>query len=231
VYQTQKLMLKDRTDDISTVLTAVAADVTRVDLDKLTIFLEELFRWNPQLGLVSKQNTPDVIVRLIQRSMQMWQFVADHTGLTPSGVAKGAHAQPIRVADVGSGGGFPGLLWKLLDPGLGVTLIERKDRKVTFLERAIMRMGIEGTEAVSADVVDFARKESSQGAFDVVVLMAVSDPGTLAGPIEKILKASGYLCAVRGRDQAPQAPRLGGALVERVSDERPDGRYLLYQKE
>ena len=226
-------MSKDRTDDITTVLTAVASDVARVDLDQLAVLLEELFRWNPQLGLVSKQNTTDVVVRLIRRSVETWRFVADNTGLAPSGTANSTNSTGgpvIRVADVGTGGGFPGLLWKLLEPRLDLTLIERKDRKVAFLERAIIRMGMEGVQTHAADLLEIARKDTFQDAFDVVVLMAVGDPRDLAGPIEKILKHSGYLCAVRGRDQAPPQPRLGRALEKRVFEERPDGHFLLYQK-
>ncbi len=230
VLQPHNPMSKDRTDDITTVLTAVASDVARVDLDQLAVLLEELFRWNPQLGLVSKQNTTDVVVRLIRRSVETWRFVADNTGLAPSATASSTGGRRIRVADVGTGGGFPGLLWKLLEPRLDMTLIERKDRKVAFLERAIIRMGMDGVQALSADLLDIARKDAFQEAFDVVVLMAVGDPGDLAGPIERILKHSGYLCAVRGRDQAPPQPRLGRTLEERVFEERPDGRFLLYQK-
>ncbi len=223
-------MSTDRTEDIATVLADVSAEVERVDPGRMTVLLEELFRWNPQLGLVSKQNTPEVVVRLIRRSAQLWRFVTDNAVLPMPGATGSAEEPPLRVADVGSGGGFPGLLWKLLEPRLDVTLIERKDRKVAFLERAIVRMQLDGVEALSSDLADVARKDVFQGAFDVVVLMAVSDPSDLAAPIERILKPSGYLCAVRGRDQAPRPPRIGESLKERVKEERADGRFLLYQK-
>lgn len=219
-------MSKDRTDDIATVLAGVSADVGRIDPNLLTLLLEELFRWNPQLGLVSKQNTTDVVARLIRRSTQLWRFVTENTNF-PTTLA---NDPPIRVADVGSGGGFPGLLWKLLEPRLDITLIERKDRKVAFLERAIVRMKLKGVDAASADLVSVARREGFESAYDMVVLMAVADPGDLAVPIEMILKPSGYLCVVRGRDQAPRSQLLGSSLQERVVEERADGRFLLYQK-
>jgi len=215
------LMSRDKTDLISKVLADASAELGGVDTGRLTILLAELFRWNPQLGLVSKHHTADVVTRLIRRSVHMWRFLTDRGGMVPG---------PYRVADVGSGGGFPGLLWKLLEPRLDMALIERKDRKAVFLERVILKMRIDGASAISADLFDLAREGGQEDAFDVVTLMAVGDPADLAGPVESMLKPAGFLCAVRGRDQAPPPDTIGEHLVRHTVEEREDGRYVLYKK-
>jgi 16S rRNA (guanine527-N7)-methyltransferase len=218
-------MSKDRTESITMILADVAPALGGVDIERLTTLLTELIRWNPQLGLVSKHNTVEVTERLIKRSAHLWRFFEDHAGLSLGGREK-----PLRVADIGSGGGFPGLLWKLLEPDLDMTLIERKERKAAYLDRVILRMGLDGATVLSADLADVAKDTAKRETYDLVTLMAVGDPADFAAPIESVLKPAGFLCAVRGRDQAEPPARIGERLRRVRHDDRKDGRYVLYQK-
>jgi 16S rRNA G527 N7-methylase RsmG len=111
-------MPTEHSDDVSEVLAATTDVRSRVDLSVLRSFLEELFRWNSQLGLVSKRDTPVVVVRLISQSVRLWDFVRES-------LAAERFAGVHRVVDVGSGGGFPGMIWKMLSPEREFLLIER----------------------------------------------------------------------------------------------------------
>ena len=215
-------MTNPKTNDISAVLAAVDDLVPRLDATTLGLYVEELVRWNPRLGLVSKRDTPQVIARLFRESVSLWDFVTE-AAAPSSGAIR-------RVLDIGSGAGFPGLVWSMLEPSLSVELLERKERKVAFLDRVIARTSNARVEATAEDLRDFARRTDRTASFDLAVMMAVADPADLAASVEPLLRAPGFFCVVRGREQADPGERLGATeLFRKSARETPDGRYLLYE--
>jgi len=209
-------------NDWSTVLASVAGAFPRLDRRVLEVFLEELFRWNPQLGLVSKRDTPVVVGRLIEQSVRLWDFIVE---ATPPEAAR------LRdVADIGSGAGFPGLVWKMLDSELQVELVERKERKIAFLERVIARTALPRVTVTAMDLRDLARREDRKGSLDLAVMIAVTDPEDLAAPVERLLRAHGFFCFLRGRDQTVPGEQLGRTALRRKTErETTHGRFFLYE--
>lgn len=214
-------------DDVSRVLAALAGTPDRVidrfDARVLHLYVEELLTWNRDIPLVSRRDPPAVAARLIERSVRLWDFVCGAAAREPSAPLR-------RIVDIGTGAGFPGLVWKLIAPDLDITLVERKERKVAFLERVIARSGLEAVAAVAADLREFARYESHENVFELAVMMAVTDPQEVAEPIERLLRVPGYFCVVRGLDQAIARARLGRQLHEIARSDTHEGRFVLYEK-
>ena len=65
------------------------------------------------------------------------------------------------IADVGTGGGFPGIPLKILYPHLSMTLIEVTEKKIRFLENVVAQLGLSSVEIVNLDWRTFLRKTSS----------------------------------------------------------------------
>jgi 16S rRNA (guanine527-N7)-methyltransferase len=219
-------MTNPSNNDVAAVLAAAADLAPRFDGRALRIYVEELVRWNPQLGLVSKRETPRVVARLLRESVSLWDFVAAALS-SPGGAVR-------RVVDIGSGAGFPGLVWSGLDPSLSVELLERKDRKVTFLERVIARTAALdvalNVTATAQDLREFARRADRRASFDLAVMMAVADPTGFAASVATLVRVPGYFCVVRGRDQVDPGDRLGSSGFRRTAmRDTPDGRFLLYE--
>ena len=76
------------------------ADI-RPDLDQelLKEYLNELFAWNPQLGLVSKKDPERTVKRLIRLSINLWEYTEQVSGL-------GNRPEGLQFLDIGTGGGF-----------------------------------------------------------------------------------------------------------------------------
>lgn len=212
----------ERNDEVSAALAAAGETGSRIDSAMLGVFLDELFRWNTQLALVSKRDTPAVVGRLLRQSVLLWDF-------TSNSLNNERIAGVGRVVDIGSGGGFPGLVWKMLSPTREFLLIERKERKVAFLERVIARAGLSGVTVVAADVRDAVRREDLRHANDLAVMMAVADPAEMAVFIERLLREPGYFCTSRLRDEGRPEERLGRRLRLLAQSDTGDGRFLVYE--
>lgn len=107
------------------------ADVSRETLERLTIYHNLVLKWNPAINLVARSTLPQIWNRHILDSMQLWRF------LPP---------QPRVWADLGTGGGFPGLVIAIVaaekQPGLAVHLVESDLRKAAFLTTVLRETGV-----------------------------------------------------------------------------------------
>jgi len=215
-------------DDLRHVLDAIPDLVPRFQEAPLAIYLEEVCRWNPRLGLVSKQNTPSVLADLIRRSVNLWEFLVESTGR--SIVGRLSDPEGVDVLDVGTGGGFPGLIWKLLEPRLRVTLVDRISRKIHFLEKIVVRLGLEDVGLIEGDTQQLCRDEDLKERFDVAVAMAVARPEMLGPEIDPMLRTPGYFCTRRASGEEEISPRVSERLLLHARSDEENGIYVLYEK-
>jgi len=195
----------------------------RLNADILRIHLTELLKWNPQLGLVSKRSTVDRVAHLVRQSIDFWEFVATNAPYKRRGA-------PWRVADIGSGGGFPGLIWNALAPTMTMVLIERKERRVYFLDAVLHRLPAGNVRVVAGDVEDIALDPQYRDHFDLAAMMAVGPPGAMGPIIEPMLRPGGFLAAMRPSSEAAIGVEVGERLHLQAQAHNPEATYLLYQK-
>ena len=112
-------------------MTSLRRDVSRETAERLADYAALLRTWNPKINLVSKQTLSDLETRHFDDSAQL-------IALAPPDATT--------WADLGSGGGFPGLVVAILAaerrPSLRVTLVESDQRKAVFLRTVAQRTGV-----------------------------------------------------------------------------------------
>jgi 16S rRNA (guanine527-N7)-methyltransferase len=116
-----------------------------------------------------------------------------------------------RIADLGSGGGFPGLVLAIALPDARVALVESVGRKVAFLRGAIERLGLGNTEAIQARAEAWP---DGVGEHDLVTARAVAPLTVLVEYAAPLLAIGGALVAWKGaRDHAEEADGSAAAAV------------------
>jgi 16S rRNA (guanine527-N7)-methyltransferase len=118
---------------------------------------------------------------------------------------------PRRIADVGAGAGFPGLVLAAALPQTHVDLIESVGRKAAFIERAIVAAGLENATAIAQRSEEWAAAAppaGGAGAYDVVTARAVGRLSTLAELASPLLRDGGILVAWKGRRDADEEAEL-----------------------
>jgi 16S rRNA (guanine527-N7)-methyltransferase len=206
-------------DDLLAAIEEVARLFPSLPVDRARRHVDEVLRWNPTVGLVSKKDPVAACRRLLAESAEFCEIVAG--ALVPGGAT-------VRVADVGSGAGFPGIVWQLLHAHWRVVLIERSEKKATFLAQLVRRLELASTEVLALDARDVARLGHHRGSFDVVATLAVGDPTRTARQVEDLLAAGGlFASTLPARSAAPE--RCGVALRLERDTRAHFGRYALYR--
>jgi 16S rRNA (guanine527-N7)-methyltransferase len=129
------------------------------------------------------------------------------TGLEAAGLAEAG-----RIADIGSGAGFPGLVLAIALPESQVDLIESVGRKCEFIQRAIDAAGIPNATVLNARSEEVAAGEA-RDSYDAVTARAVGRLSTLAELASPLLKENGVLVAWKGKRDADEEQQL-----ERAAD-------------
>jgi 16S rRNA (guanine527-N7)-methyltransferase len=149
---------------------------------RLVLYLQELTRWNAKVNLTGHATQADIINKDFLDSLAAATLIKPDPGLIRPGPG-------LRVLDVGTGAGFPGLVLKIQDPDLAVTLLEPSQKKAAFLHHIIGLLGLSGVTVLIARVEDL---EPGQAApFNLVTTRAVSP--------ELVLKEASRLLAPGGQ--------------------------------
>lgn len=115
-----------------------------------------------------------------------------------------------RIADVGAGAGFPGLVLAVALPDSQVDLIESVGRKCDFMRRAIEAAVIPNAVVVNQRSEEWAGDRGRE-AYDVVTARAVARLSTLAELASPLLVEGGHLVAWKGRRDADEEAQLSRA--------------------
>ncbi|MGE3856963.1 MAG: 16S rRNA (guanine(527)-N(7))-methyltransferase RsmG [Dehalococcoidia bacterium] len=176
-------------------------------------YLALLETWNDRAGLTAITDPETAQRRHFGESLALLVALRD-AGLLRSGEAA-------RVADLGPGGGFPGVPMAIADPALNLVLIESQERRCAFLRTVTEELGLAGVTVVHARAEEAGRMPALRGAFDLVVARALAAMPVLVEYALPLLREGGVLATPkgsRGDEELVEAARaidaLGGAALE-----------------
>lgn len=177
----------------------------------LTRYLAEVLTWTREIPLVSRRDPAAACERLLLESLELSELLG---------------IENETIVDIGSGAGFPGLVWALQNPSLKILLIERRERKAAFLERIARALQLQKVEVFLGEARTAARTENWRGQFSLAVTMAVGDPIEIARQIDGMLSPGARFASTLSHDSAP-AGQPAFELVSTTAGEY--GRYAVYR--
>jgi len=155
-------------------------NVSRETLEKLYAFVALVEKWTRKINLISKVSTEEIWHRHIIDSAQIYE-------LAP---------QMGRWVDLGSGGGFPGIVAAILSSGAGAShdfvLVESDQRKAVFLRTAIRELGLNG-KVLSERIETILPLES-----DIISARALADLDQLLDYADLHLSSNGICLFPKG---------------------------------
>jgi 16S rRNA (guanine527-N7)-methyltransferase len=161
-------------DHVSVLQAGVAALVLKPDTERIKRLLthaELLRKWNRIYNLVAVADMGEIVSAHVLDSLSIHDYV-----------------RGVKVVDVGSGAGFPGIPLAIFQPEKQFVVLEANRKKARFLHQVVIELGLSNVNVVHARVEHYLEQER----FDTVISRAFAS-------LERFILVAGRLCKRSGR--------------------------------
>jgi 16S rRNA (guanine527-N7)-methyltransferase len=167
-------------EELRTASDEIGIHLTEEMMEQLETYCSLLQEWNEKINLTAIKEKEEIIEKHF------------HDSLLP---LAGRRLEGT-VADVGTGAGFPGLVWKIVFPELSVALIEPTGKRCTFLKEVIDQLHLKGITVYNERAEEHALKHREE--YSAVTARAVANLSILAELCVPLLKKDGLFIAMKG---------------------------------
>ncbi len=175
---------------------------------------EQLAQFQRYYELLVQENQRVNITRVVEyEAVQERHFLDSLTCLLALGDLLRDSAG-LRLIDVGSGAGFPGLPLKIALPTLELTLLDALGKRVAFLERLVGTLGLRDVQIVAARAEDAAHRPEHRERYDVATARALAKLPVLLELCLPFVRVGGRLVAPRKGELEAELRQAAGALRE-----------------
>ncbi|AOG25093.1 16S rRNA (guanine(527)-N(7))-methyltransferase RsmG [Acidovorax sp. RAC01] len=138
---------------------ALGLALTAAQLDQLMEFMAQLQKWNKVYNLTAVRDPQEMLTHHLLDSLAAVAPLRRHV----AGLAgQGGAASPVRLLDVGSGGGLPGVVFAICCPDMDVSCVDTVGKKAAFIQQAAAVLRLRNLHGIHA------RVETLSTPFDVV---------------------------------------------------------------
>ena len=200
-------------------------DLTEEELAKLMDYLAILQEWNQKINLTAIDKAEEIVVKHFLDSLSLLEELN----------LMGAE----RVIDIGTGAGFPGLVLKIMQPDIELTLLDSVKKKVNFLRQAAYQLDLDldTIEFIHGRAEDLGRNRQHREGYDYALARAVAYLNILSEYALLFLKVGGQFIAQKGKNAKEEVvesqialEKLGGETLNLTPVDLPynhDDRYLV----
>ena len=156
-------------------------NITITQTKQIQTFIEEALKFNKTHNIFVRKSIEDVYERDVVDCFPLVEKI------TPNKT----------VLDLGSGGGFPGILLAIIKQKNKIFLLERNKKKSYFLKKTIKRLRLTNATVINENIT----KNNAFGKFDLITARAFSDINNILKLTKKNTKKSTKFLLLKGRDE------------------------------
>jgi len=173
-------------DNFKKEMNKISIDLSEKQLEQFRIYYEMLVEKNKLMNLTGITEWDEVLEKHFLDSISLIRAID--------------LKQELKVMDMGTGAGFPGIPLKIAFPDLKVTLADSLNKRVIFLQEVIDELGLEDIEAIHGRAEDLARDKRYREQYDLSVSRAVANLSTLCEYCIPFVKVGGQFISYKSGD-------------------------------
>jgi 16S rRNA (guanine527-N7)-methyltransferase len=166
--------------DLGRGIAALGVPATPAQQAALLAYIELLAKWNKTYNLTAIREPERMVTHHLLDALAVLPHLPQRAG--------------VRVLDVGSGGGIPGIPLAIARPDWDVTLLDANHKKVAFVTQAAIELRLPNAHALATRV----EEHRPQALYDVVISRAFADLAMFAATSARHLAPHGLLIAMKG---------------------------------
>ena len=155
---------------------------TKEQLTKFYEYMNLLLQWNEKINLTAIIEPKEIILKHFIDSLTINRYLKENS----------------KLADVGTGAGFPGIPLKIVRPDLKITLVDSLNKRINFLNEVITRLNLKEISTVHSRIEDFGKNKEYREKFDFVTARAVANLSVLSEYLLPISKVGGKCICMKG---------------------------------
>jgi 16S rRNA (guanine(527)-N(7))-methyltransferase GidB len=179
------------------------------------LYYQELVDWNKKINLTSITEKEEVAVKHFFDSLSAAFYMPFHG--------------PLKICDVGSGAGFPGIPLKILFPDLKLTIVDSLAKRLRFLDHLVSVLDLEQVRLEHDRAETFGHRAEAREQYDRVIARAVANLSVLSEYCLPLVRTGGFFIAMKGlnvsqeiTDAQQAVKRLGGSAHRKIDLELPE---------
>lgn len=174
-------------------------------LEKFYKYMNLLIEWNEKMNLTAITEPNDIILKHFIDSITINKYIENS----------------VKVVDVGTGAGFPGIPLSIIRTDLQITLVDSLNKRLIFLQEIKKELELKNIDIVHARVEEIGQNKNYRETFDIATSRAVANLSTLSEYLVPLVKIKGKCVCMKASDaeeeikQAENAVNiLGGKIVK-----------------
>ena len=173
-------------------------EITGRQADQLDRYAQLLVEWNEKMNLTAITDPEGVLVKHLMDSLTVLRSLP-------------AAGEKVRLIDVGTGAGFPGIPLAVMREELELTLLDSLNKRLVFLEAVCRALGLEA-RCVHARAEEAGRQKAHREKYNVATARAVAALPVLCESCLPLVVPGGVFLAMKGPDGEREAQEAASAI-------------------
>lgn len=205
-------------DILEEACTDIGLEFTKEKYDQFMKYKDLIQEWNKKVNLTSIKEDEEIIKKHFIDSIKIFKFKEVKNAKT--------------IIDIGTGGGFPGIPMKIVNPDCEMVLLDSLNKRINFLNIVINDLGLKNISTIHGRAEDFAVKSEYREKFDVVVSRAVANMTVLSEFCLPYVNLGKHFVALKGPSvdeelrESKRALSVLGGEVEKLIPVKIEGSDL-----
>ena len=189
-------------------LRKIQIDISDIQIKQFYDYMNLLIEWNKKINLTAIIEPDEIILKHFIDSLTI-----------NNEIKKGD-----KIADIGTGAGFPGITIKILNPENEVVLIDSLNKRLIFLDEVINKLGLKNISTVHARAEEIGHNKMYREQFDIVTSRAVAKLNVLLEYMKPLTKIGGKCICLKGPNieqeisEAKNALEILGGEITKISE-------------